>query len=182
MRRPAKPDPPPRKARNLNGMRFGRLKVMHYAGNDKHRKALWCCVCDCGNAVMVPGFRLLGQHHGGPTKSCGCLRADPDFRRQARLKVTAKRRKEICKTMRESVRRKSMPWKLSAAIAADLLGVRLDEIRAMVQAGDLTGQIRTGQLFVSSQQIAQLIAARERRRRVCKKFDADMMAQAAKRH
>lgn len=56
---------------DLTGRRFGRLTVIERADgrNNKYRNALWNCVCDCGNHVVVASGKLLGEH----TQSCGCL-------------------------------------------------------------------------------------------------------------
>lgn len=53
-------------------MSFGRLSVIGYAGNNKHRSAMWLCQCRCGNVVKVKGAQL----RRGRTKSCGCLQRD----------------------------------------------------------------------------------------------------------
>lgn len=54
---------------DLTGQRFGRLTVIKYLGNDKHRRALWLCKCDCGADKTVCGCEL----RKGSTNSCGCL-------------------------------------------------------------------------------------------------------------
>lgn len=52
----------------LKGRRFGRLKVLEYAGADKRGNATWLCLCDCGTQKT-----LMGRHlRSGATKSCGC--------------------------------------------------------------------------------------------------------------
>lgn len=53
----------------LEGKRFGRLLVVERNGRDKHNRALWKCVCNCGNIAVVASANLLN----GYTKSCGCL-------------------------------------------------------------------------------------------------------------
>ncbi len=55
--------------RDLQGKRFGRLTVIRRGGRDKHRRALWECLCDCGESTVVAGANLTN----GYTKSCGCL-------------------------------------------------------------------------------------------------------------
>lgn len=57
-------------AKNLEGLRFGRLVVIELAkkpqnSTDAHRH--WLCRCDCGNTVIVSGSNL-----GRGTFSCGC--------------------------------------------------------------------------------------------------------------
>lgn len=48
--------------------RFGRLQVIKYAGS-KNGRAVWECMCDCGNTVKVFSSYLKT----GDTQSCGCL-------------------------------------------------------------------------------------------------------------
>lgn len=57
---------------DLTGQRFGRLVVKGYSHSNKHGRAVWNCVCDCGNISAVVGGALLR----GTTKSCGCHRND----------------------------------------------------------------------------------------------------------
>ncbi len=52
---------------NLVGQRFGRLLVIGDAGSDAQGKALFKCLCDCGNEVIVRGYSL----RNGDCKSCG---------------------------------------------------------------------------------------------------------------
>lgn len=54
--------------KDLTNKKFGRLKVISYEGNNKYRKALWLCRCDCGKTKIVLGSSLLNNS----TKSCGC--------------------------------------------------------------------------------------------------------------
>ena len=56
---------------DLTGRRFGRLVVQREA-ESKHNEATWLCRCDCGNEVIVTGYKLRHGH----TQSCGCLRAE----------------------------------------------------------------------------------------------------------
>lgn len=51
------------------GNRYTRLVVLHRAESDKHWAAMWLCICDCGNSLVVSGRNL----RKGNTKSCGCL-------------------------------------------------------------------------------------------------------------
>lgn len=54
--------------KDLTGSRFGRLKVIRYAGRrGSQRKTLWECQCDCGETVEV--FATCLQRG---TQSCGC--------------------------------------------------------------------------------------------------------------
>lgn len=52
----------------LKGRKFGRLKVVQYVGNNRHKKALWLCECDCGGSTIAIGSQLISER----TKSCGC--------------------------------------------------------------------------------------------------------------
>ncbi|WP_225353536.1 alcohol dehydrogenase [Lacticaseibacillus thailandensis] len=58
---------------DLTGQRFGRLTVFEFASrNPLNGNANWLCRCDCGNEVIVDGYRL----RKGQTQSCGCYRAE----------------------------------------------------------------------------------------------------------
>lgn len=59
------------KAKNLTGMRFGRLVVLDRVETNNHL-AMWMCKCDCGKDSVVSSGRLMS----GNTKSCGCLRKE----------------------------------------------------------------------------------------------------------
>jgi len=56
---------------DLKNSKFGRLKVIKRNGSVNNR-ALWTCICDCGNTVDVLGYNLTR----GGTKSCGCLKLE----------------------------------------------------------------------------------------------------------
>lgn len=53
------------------GCKFGKLTVIGDAGTDAAGRAIWECVCDCGNRCIVRGLELRTNH----TRSCGCLKA-----------------------------------------------------------------------------------------------------------
>ncbi len=62
------------RAKDLTGMKFGRLTVLEksepFRGRDgKVQCAGWMCRCDCGKEVRIRANSLLMGH----TKSCGCL-------------------------------------------------------------------------------------------------------------
>jgi hypothetical protein len=61
----------PRKARDLTGLRFGRLVVERRNGT-AHRQPLWRCACDCGETVDILG----GNLRRGTSRSCGCLKRE----------------------------------------------------------------------------------------------------------
>ena len=58
--------------KDLTGQRFGRLVVVDYLGQDKHRRSTWQCQCDCGNEVSTSSLSLKR----GDRKSCGCRRRE----------------------------------------------------------------------------------------------------------
>ena len=61
-----------KKAKNLVGMRFGKLSVLERAGSKKYAgisRATWICRCDCGKTVIAD-TRILTSGH---KKSCGCI-------------------------------------------------------------------------------------------------------------
>ena len=66
---------------NITGARFGRLKVLAYAGrgSNQQRDSRWRCRCSCG-AIVVRSRSVLVS---GKTKSCGCLRKELHARRMA---------------------------------------------------------------------------------------------------
>lgn len=57
------------RAVDLKGKRFEYLFVLDRAGSTKNGKALWKCLCNCGNISYVTTDKLLS----GKTVSCGCL-------------------------------------------------------------------------------------------------------------
>lgn len=74
------------KLKDLTGMRFGRLIVLERDGSNRHNRAIWKCVCDCGNVTTAVGSRLLN----GDTQSCGCLHKETSAEnsRKSRSSVT----------------------------------------------------------------------------------------------
>lgn len=54
---------------NLKGSIFGRLTAVECVGKDKSNRALWRCVCECGNEKIVTS----GNLRSGNVQSCGCL-------------------------------------------------------------------------------------------------------------
>ncbi len=55
--------------KDITGQRFGRLVVQQYAGSDKHGKAHWLCLCDCGKTATINGSSMRVGNAG----SCGCM-------------------------------------------------------------------------------------------------------------
>lgn len=67
---------------NIIGNKYGRLTVLERMENQvnirhnykedswrKEIKAMWLCLCECGNTKVIQGNSL----RGGRTRSCGCL-------------------------------------------------------------------------------------------------------------
>lgn len=69
---------------------FGWLLVLEHSGRDE-RKHYYRCMCKCGKVLEVRADRLVY----GRQKSCGCMRANPDVRRAARMTIPPERRAEI---------------------------------------------------------------------------------------
>lgn len=51
------------------GQKFGRLKVISFAGKKTGGQSLWNVRCDCGNVKVVSANGMVEGH----TRSCGCL-------------------------------------------------------------------------------------------------------------
>lgn len=54
------------KRNDLTGLKFGKLKVLKYVGNNSGH-ALWLCECECGNKKEIENRALKGT-----VVSCGC--------------------------------------------------------------------------------------------------------------
>lgn len=70
--------------KDISGQKFGRLTAIERVGKDKENRALWRCVCECGNEIIVPGKSL----RSGNTKSCGCFNIDDATQRIVALNTT----------------------------------------------------------------------------------------------
>lgn len=79
----------PRKAIDIAGRVFGRLRVVERSGRSQSGDALWLCVCKCGNSTVVSYSSL----NSGNTKSCGCLHKEALIvsNRSRRLNLKGKR-------------------------------------------------------------------------------------------
>lgn len=62
----------PKRARRIEGQRFGRLVVEAPARIDRWAQVIWLCRCDCGGQIEARGKHLWS----GGTKSCGCFRRE----------------------------------------------------------------------------------------------------------
>lgn len=71
---------------------YGRLTVLRRHILEKPGRAMWECVCTCGNLVIVAGTGL----RRGETKSCGCLYSDT--RKTAGMAGAMANKHSICKT------------------------------------------------------------------------------------
>ena len=170
--------------KSLVGHRFGRLKVTAFAGFGRGvSRPFWCCLCECGNTCRVEGRLLLGTKDRAKHRqvSCGCARADPEVRREARMKVPAKKRAQICRKMRQAVTRKSIPYCMDVARAAALLDVSQERIEIMAKDKLLGHCYRRGAMWVSSEDVATLIATQERNKKRCKLELAGIAKASAKR-
>lgn len=62
--------------KNLTGQKFGKLLVLYQSEDlvlkNGKRKAMWHCICDCGNECNIRGEYLKNGH----TTSCGCYNAN----------------------------------------------------------------------------------------------------------
>ena len=54
--------------KDLTGQKFGWLTVKSLAYINNEHRAVWNCICDCGNEIQVTSHGLLGGHN----ISCGC--------------------------------------------------------------------------------------------------------------
>lgn len=60
------------RAKDITGIKFGRLTAIKREGRSKYNEALWLFQCDCGRMVITSGSRVAN----GRTKSCGCLQKE----------------------------------------------------------------------------------------------------------
>lgn len=65
-----------REFKDLTGQKFGKLKVIGFAGMDKHHNKSWLCECECGNQKVVRQGSLVNEI----TSSCGCSKYDAGYR------------------------------------------------------------------------------------------------------
>jgi hypothetical protein len=99
---------------DLTGQRFGRLRVVDFAGKSDAR-CMWLCVCDCGTKTAVSTDNL----RSGNTKSCGCLRL-------RHLEQTRKRRQLRARKLAHNGCRQSVPaWARELKIPKNTIYKRL---------------------------------------------------------
>ena len=65
--------------KDMKGMRFGRWIVVARSPNNINGKAVWKCVCDCGNHGEVRGDVL----RRGISTSCGCFQREGVIQRES---------------------------------------------------------------------------------------------------
>ena len=148
--------------KDLRGRRFGRLLVKHFA-RLYGGHAYWCCKCECGEAVRVRGSKLLS----GRVVSCGCQRANPDIRRNARLKVPSELRHAIaemggkarskpqCRIVEPRQRR---DYGLTVTQAAEALGVDSRQVWSMMDQNIIAfREVGNGQVRLSRADIEALV-------------------------
>lgn len=58
-------------AKDLRGLKFGNLKVLHRNGTSSFRQPLWKCQCNCGETPTIIGQSLKN----GRSTSCGCVKS-----------------------------------------------------------------------------------------------------------
>ena len=94
------------KIKNLNGLTFGRLRVIKLVPGEEHRTN-WLCQCSCGQEVIIPSLRLLNGH----TKSCGCLLEE--LRAKRRLPKGRSAFNSLFAGMKYKAGRRNYKWDLS---------------------------------------------------------------------
>jgi len=56
-------------AKDITGLETGRLTVIAPVHQNKHKRFMWLCICDCGSDIVADTCNLSNGH----TRSCGCL-------------------------------------------------------------------------------------------------------------
>lgn len=74
--------------KDLSGMTFGRLKVIHRSEEINQEHPLYICWCSCGQVSKVKGSNLKN----GTTQSCGCLQKKMASIRMKKLNKIKKKR------------------------------------------------------------------------------------------
>jgi hypothetical protein len=60
---------------DLTGLRYGKLTVVEFAGQDNYSHAKWRCRCDCGGETVS----LSSNLRNGCANSCGCINKYEDL-------------------------------------------------------------------------------------------------------
>lgn len=58
------------RARDLRGLKVGRLTVLHEAGRSRDNHVVWMCQCECGKQKAISSNSLT---RSVPVQSCGCM-------------------------------------------------------------------------------------------------------------
>lgn len=99
---------------NIVGKRFGRLVVKNYIGQNKSRKSVWNCVCDCGNEIAVNKCGLVTKN----TTSCGCYNKDVISHPYGQASI-----KRVLKRYKASASKKGFSFEISEERFASLLSM-----------------------------------------------------------
>jgi len=75
--------------KNLIGKIFGKLTVSKYSHTNKDNRAIWKCICECGNTITVSTNSLSRKQ----TMSCGCLRSEKTSQRNRESSLIIKKAK-----------------------------------------------------------------------------------------
>lgn len=84
------------KIKDLTGLKFNRLTVVHLVGTDARGKAEWECRCDCGKTKVTNATNLKT----GNTKSCGCLHSELSSARRKRHGLSSTRTYHVWRNMK----------------------------------------------------------------------------------
>lgn len=60
-----------RVAKDITGLRSGRLVALERSGETRRSCGLWRCRCDCGNEILLEPYKI----RRGMAQSCGCARS-----------------------------------------------------------------------------------------------------------
>ena len=78
---------------DLTGRRFGMLLVLKQEQN-KGKRRMWLCRCDCGNLKVVSASHLLSTTY--TTRSCGCLLGESHKKSKDKLYTVWANMKQRC--------------------------------------------------------------------------------------
>lgn len=121
------------KAKNLDGMRFGRLLVESYSHSDSNKKRIYKCICSCGNSAHVGSGSLLKPNG---TKSCGCLQRESvaDRQRAKALPPEIKTQRVKQSRAKQRAKRKSNPIAVMSARLSRLHRHALKQVGAIKES------------------------------------------------
>lgn len=60
------------RAKDITGLRVGKLVAVRPVGRNNRRKIVWECLCDCGETIERLGYLLTRAKKKGQPSSCGC--------------------------------------------------------------------------------------------------------------